>query len=141
VTQLLRRSIETRSVAWLLLGVFIITANLTGGTRPPVFKGSGAGSNPNPPTFTIPNAFNLPGLPPVQLERFPLVVSITGAASSYWVAVTAESGAVVAFGKTNAAGVAVLLLPAGRGLELDILGTSVVGLPVHAGQSVQVVIP
>jgi hypothetical protein len=68
-------------------------------------------------------------------------VLIDGAAPSYAVAVTTSLGQLVATGVTDVQGVVVLGVPPAVGLELDVIGTGVVGVPVHAGQVVSITIP
>ena len=73
--------------------------------------------------------------------RLPLIVAIDGPVSSYTAVVTTPSQGVVALGTTNAQGVVVLAVPVGSDLQLSVLGTDVIGLPVHAGQVISITIP
>ena len=125
--------------AWTLLFLAALTPAIIGGVRLSAVASGGGGSTPNPPQYlpSAPTVATTPG----DFLHLPLVVAVAGPAGSYTVAVTAASGAVVALGTTNAHGIVVLDLPSGFGLELDVVGTSVVGLPVHAGQSVSIVVP
>ncbi len=68
-------------------------------------------------------------------------MAVLGQASSYTVVVTSPSGAIVATGTTNAQGMTQLMVPAMIGLELDVLDTTVVGLPVAGGQAILITIP
>ena len=78
---------------------------------------------------------------PQHLLSLPLHVSITGPATSYTIVITTAGGAVVAAGATTTPGTLLMTVPAMNGLHLTVLGTSVVGLPVHGGQSVSILIP
>jgi len=56
------------------------------------------------------------------------------------VVVLNASGALVASGTTNAQGVIQMTVPPVGGLELTVLTTDVVGVPVHGGQALSITI-
>jgi len=122
--------------ATVLLALF--AAGQTEGGIPvaPVLSGGG-GSVPVPPQ----TRHRTTTAPPVDLISLPLHVAVLGQASSYTVVVTSPSGAIVATGTTNAQGMTQLMVPAMIGLELDVLDTTVVGLPVAGGQAILITIP
>jgi len=130
---LLQKSLLGAAVATLLLPALSFgRTGLAGGA----FSGGGGGVDPFPPQFGGPKAVSSGG----NITSLPLVVKISGAASAYTTVITTPGAGVVASGITNSSGVVVLSVPALPGLELDILGTTVVGVPVHGGQVVSIVI-
>lgn len=133
---------ERSSACWMLLTclLFCLASATIGGTRVSFAGGGGGGIGPAPPNFAPPPVGNFTPSNN-QLLRLPLVVIVDGAEPSYAIAVTTSAGQVVATGVTNAQGVVVLGVPAAGDLELDVLGTGVVGVPVQAGEVVTIVIP
>ena len=121
---------RTGTLQVLLIALLLMSPATDGGTRPPLAMGGGGGVTPVPPLLHP------------QIPRFgTLVVTIDGPLSSYTAVVTTPSQGVVALGTTNAQGVVVLDVPVGSNLQLSVLGTDVVGLPVHAGQVISITIP
>ncbi|MFT7464139.1 MAG: hypothetical protein ACI9EF_002488 [Pseudohongiellaceae bacterium] len=120
--------------------LLLLSASETAGSiplAPPLLSGGG-GVSPLPPKRV--HHRNNPA-PPVSSLDLPLLVGISGPASYYTVVVTNASGVVVASGQTNAQGMIQLTVPPLSGLELDVLDTVVVGMPVFGGQAVLITIP
>ncbi len=136
-----------KPTAWRILAscgsAVLLLAALTqagaGGARPVVMAGSGGTVSPSPPKAPSGpvGSFTAPADEIVQL---PLIVDIDGPLTSYAVVVTAPGGAVVAAGATGKGGLVRLSVPSMPGLELDVLGTGVAGLPVQGGQTVSIMI-
>ena len=124
---------------WVLIALIALAPATISGIRPSIMGSGGGGSDPAPPDLQ-PNGPTL-GVPSGEYLRLPLVVAVDGPLPNYMIAVTTPSQGVVALGVTNDQGIVVLKVPADAGLELDVIGTSVVGLPVHAGQVVAITIP
>ena len=131
----------SRRYHWLLLTLALILTLVEapdGQVLPGAMVASGGGGiSPGPPQAKHRTAT----APPVDLLSLPLHVAVLGQASSYTVIVTSPSGAIVASGTTNAQGMIQLMVPAMIGLELDVLDTTVVGLPVAGGQAILITIP
>lgn len=127
---------------WMLASALLsacLVVTLSGATLPSALASGGGpgGVDPSPPQ----TKHRTTTAPPVDLISLPLHVAVLGQASSYTVVVTSPSGSIVATGTTNAQGMNQLMVPAMIGLELDVLDTTVVGLPVAGGQAILITIP
>ena len=135
--------LSEQPITWRALAIVVLVCVApvwASGTRPSSKWSSGGGILPVPPSSPAGPVGNL-ATPPGEHLRLPLVVAISGSEPAYLVVVTAPGGAVVGLGSTDTDGLLSLNVPAMPGLELDVVGTSVIGLPVHGGQIVAITLP
>ncbi len=119
----------TRVASALVLSTLVLGVGASAYARGPyTFSGGVGGGSSLPPTMPQPAAPS----PRNVVDTF-LVVKVEGALPAYTVVVTTPGG-FSCVESTNAEGVAAMSVPWVADLELTVLGTGVVGLPVQAGQ-------
>jgi len=129
---------RTKLLGWVSLVAFLAVsvADARPGPRSPLTFFGGGGTVPLPPIGAYP-PFPVP--PDHVTIQKPIFIMVSGPEAPYSVQIRIGAH-LIAQDVTDSNGLVVFMVPDVPGLVLDVLGTSVVDIPVKAGHVVQIVV-